>query len=117
MLQAIFEHEYIHVAHLEPALENDIVTLESNVELLQVPDDIGKVQIQAIAEFMTSGALSAILEYHRNSYWAPEYVFLGQYDHNHPNGHCDIAEHFVVDPMIQTICNHANSNSWGVCPS
>lgn len=115
MIQAVQDHEDLHLSRFEPALKNVAPQIEADIQALSVPDT-GQTEAAAIAQIRALAAFQVARNQAYNT-WLGECANLIQNDHNGPT---DAVEHAVVDPMISAICAHAKANGWAppcpVCP-
>lgn len=116
MLQAVLAHENVHAAHMTPALQIVAPSIETAVEALSVPDS-GQTVAEAVDQIRASGNFDDVMLAAFGA-WSAKYGELGQ---NDENGDTQRAEHLVVDPKINEICQYANANAWQppcpVCPT
>jgi hypothetical protein len=115
MLAAVVAHEDVHATRFLPALQHATVApvLRTAIEGLCVPDAAGTTQASAAAAIQALPGFAAALTAAQAN-WLARILVLVAGDHA-AGGPTDVAEHGVVDPMIQTICNHAKANAWGAC--
>jgi hypothetical protein len=116
MLDAVWAHENVHVAHLEPALEGIAPDVERYVEALYVDHKPGMTRNQAIAQIRDPLNSPAFAQAVARAFgdWGDRWNLLWANDHD-PGGPCDQAEHAVVDPMINWICTWSDAACWAPC--
>ncbi|MDP8969065.1 MAG: hypothetical protein M3N52_00845, partial [Actinomycetota bacterium] len=114
MLNAVRAHEAVHVNEWKTSFPTDWPAVQAKIEGITVPAS-GITSLQGVAHFI----MRASTEYHdaiqTNATNFP--TFWGIPD---PNANTNAAEHAVVDPRIDQICNHAKAQGWnpggcGVC--
>ena len=118
MIQAVIDHENVHLAHAEPTLQQSVPAIEPLFTALTVPTAPGKTQAMAIAEIQALPAYAAARD-QAWAIWEANMVAAAAPDHgNNYNGPAYQAEHAVTRPMIQRICAHsrAPAQGWPACP-
>jgi hypothetical protein len=111
MRSAVVAHERVHESHMAPALSSVAPAIQTDFNAVTVPDAAGKNAAGALTE------LKALPVYARakgkmKDHWHTKYRSFIPADHAGPAA---AAEHAVVDPMINTICTAAKTNSWPAC--
>jgi hypothetical protein len=113
-LAAVKAHEDVHLTRFKPALVAKAPTIEATITALSVPDAPGKTAAKAATEIAALPAFATALTTAQGT-WLTEILTRVAHDHDHPAGPCDTAEHGVVDPVVNSICSQAKTNSWGAC--
>lgn len=107
MLAAVQAHEDVHASHIKPALDAKAGEWVAAIQNISVPDN-GQGISGAVADIQATTAFATVMTNVLSS-WRGEYISLATGDHN---GGCPVAEHAVVDPMINTICTFAQTHGW-----
>ncbi len=113
MLAAVQAHENVHLTRFLPALQDATPAIEASFEALCVPMTPTRTQAQAIAAIQALPAYAAAVRAAQAT-WLARVLARVAGDHA-AGGPTDIAEHGVVDGMVNNICNAANNNCWGPC--
>lgn len=111
MLRAVVAHENVHATREGPGLKAAAPIIQAGFNAVTIADVPGKTAAAARAELEALPAY-ANAKGQMRGIWASEATKLQLGDHSGPAA---AAEHTVVDPMINTICNHAKVNTWGAC--
>lgn len=115
MLQAVQDHEDVHLSRFQPALNNVDAAIEAEIEAICTPHVAGWQEVDAIAAIEALPAYAAAGA-NAQAVWLGEALVLVAGDHA-PGGPTQIAEHAVVDPMVAAICGHAAAQvpPWAAC--
>ncbi|WP_300247603.1 hypothetical protein [Methylovulum sp.] len=112
ILDAVQKHEEVHLAHYLPALKNAAPEIGDIIKKLSADATPGKTKEQAIAEIKGSDKYKSALVEARDV-WFQGHIFWDAIDDH--NGPAAEAEHKVVDPVKNSICNYAKTHGWATC--
>jgi hypothetical protein len=117
MIQAVTDHENVHVAHMQPSFVQAAPQIEPLFTALTVPTAAGKTRAAAIAEIQALPAYAAARE-QAYQLWLARYLTAIAPDHGGGTGPAYQAERAVTGPMITAICAHSRlpAQGWPACP-
>lgn len=114
MLSAVKAHEAVHVNEWKTSFPTDWPAVQAKIEAITVPAS-GITAIQGVAHFIMRASTAYQDAIQTNATNFPTFWAIPD-----PNANTDAAEHAVVDPRIDQLCNHAKAKKWspeacGVC--
>jgi hypothetical protein len=111
MLAAVKAHENVHVGEWKSSFPSDWPAVQSTIEGITVPaSGATKSKGAATSAMRSSATFTDALGVGSTNF--PTFWAIAD-----PNANTDAAEHAVVDPRIEKICNHAKAKGWspGTC--